>query len=174
LLADPEVAEHFVGLAQKITTGGRHLDYVTAALYVRKTRSFKKSDQEVLRKIQSVRVEPRFKLVGAFDSIKDNDVPETEGVFLISERAPKERALFIGEGTNLRDAVRPFQDLQPFFAMGNHFWTPNPTETILRIASMHKFEGISTRRWQFKLIHDRRPIFNVPVHIKSVDSGEAA
>jgi hypothetical protein len=59
LLADPKVAEHFIELAQKITPGGRHLDYVTAALYIRKTRSFKRSENEVLRKIQSVRVEPR-------------------------------------------------------------------------------------------------------------------
>jgi hypothetical protein len=63
-------------------------------------------------------------LVGAFDKIGDEDVPEKEGVFLISERAPKERALFIGAGTDLRAAVHPFQNLKPFFALGNHFWTP--------------------------------------------------
>jgi hypothetical protein len=39
---------------------------------------------------------------------------------------------------------------------------------------MHEFEGITTRRWQFKLIHDQRPIFNVPVQIRSFDDGEAA
>jgi hypothetical protein len=172
LLADPEIAQHFVSVAEKITPGGRHLDYVTAALYIRKTRSFKKSEQEILRKIQTVRVEPRFKLVGLFDQISDEDVPEKEGVFVISERAPKERALFIGSDANLRQAVHPFHHLHPFIALGNHFWTPNPMETVLRIAPMHEFEGITRRRWQFKLIHDRRPIFNVPVQIKSLDDGE--
>jgi hypothetical protein len=150
------------------------LDYVTAALYIRKTRSFKKSEQDVLRRIQSVRVEPKLKLVGSFDHLNDEDVPESEGVFLIAEREPKERALFVGAGANLRAAVQPFSHLRPFIALGNHFWTPNPAHTVLRIAPIHKFENITTRRWQFKLIHDRQPVFNVPVHIHPPEEGEAA
>jgi hypothetical protein len=168
LMVYDDAAVYFVTLAERITPGGRAFDYITAALYLRKTRNFKKDEAEILRKIQTADVEPRFRTVSTMDSLKVENIPEKEGIFLFSEKtASKDRPLYIGSDVNIRNGVEPFLDLSPFKSVANHFWHPRPETITLRIAALHDFEGIPTRSWALKLIHDREPLYNLPVHLKA-------
>jgi hypothetical protein len=165
LLVDDGAAEYFVGLCEKIQPGGRHIDYVTAALNIRKTRYFGKKDKETLKRIESATVEPRLKFFATLDRFELAGVPDVEGVFLFAERLVKDRALYIGSGENLRKSVAPFEHLEPFKAVANHFWNPQPQHILLRIAPLHNFEGIPTHTWGLKMIHDKDPLFNFPVRL---------
>jgi hypothetical protein len=171
LLVKRSLAAEFADLCKSIAPGGRHIDYVTAALYLRKTRHFNKQQVKKLEQVERAKLEPRLRLVNSFDHLTLDQVPDNEGVFLISERPndiadrrQSDRSLFVGAGENLREAVRPFESLRPFRAIANHYWNPRPERIMLRVASLtKKFEGTSTSLWELKLIHDRKPLFNMPV-----------
>jgi hypothetical protein len=167
LMFDDDAVRYFLEMAEKITPGGRQFDYVTAALYLRKTRNFKSKEIDILRRIESATVEPRFRSIATLDQFTPQQVPDKEGIFLFSEKAAKDRPLYIGSTINLREAVVPFVDLSPFKAVANHFWTPKPENILLRVAQLHDFEGIPTKSWALKLIHDRDPLYNVPVRLKA-------
>jgi hypothetical protein len=46
----------------------------------------------------------------------------------------------------------------------NQFWHPDAQTIELRVFSGKKFLDFSIRDWEAKLILERQPIFNLPVH----------
>ena len=75
-LVDDGAAAYFVGLCEKIQPGGRHLDYVTAALYIRKNRRIK---PEYIERIESAMNKPRLRFCATLDQLELAKVPDEEG-----------------------------------------------------------------------------------------------
>ena len=163
LLISADVASEFVALAQSIQGRGRHLDYVTAALHVRKNRKPAKAAWLEIEQLKPGKVLRSLHAVADFASLKDHQVPEETGLFMITEQACQDRALYVGAGKCLRADVAPFMNLRPFLALGNRFWTPDPKTIWLSVAPMVKVDGVGIQGWQCRLISDLHPVFNYPV-----------
>lgn len=163
LLISPEIAAEFVSVAQRMQSGGRHLDYVSAALHVRKNRKPDKTEWARIKKLQPRTVQQKLRPIGDFSSLQEDQVPIETGLFVISERVREERSLYVGAGKSVRTEVIPFRDLGPFMALGDRFWVPDPKNIWLSVAVMDQAAAVDLRGWQCRLITDLHPVFNYPV-----------
>lgn len=165
LLIERSVANEFFQLANRIFPGGKLYDYFAAALYVRKNRKPKKEDFAHIERASLNLVESRLQRIGTFDELEENQVPSEQGLFTITEtRCKFETELYVGSAGNLRAEVAPFRDLAPFFALNNHFWSPDKKETTLSVAVLSELSCSDLLGWQEKMIEARRPLFNYLKH----------
>ena len=74
--------------------------------------------------------------------------------------------MYICRHDDLHAAVARFGDGRVFQAVANHFWTPDLGNIKLRIALGRELRGVSTQDWALRLIQERGPVFNWPVHPK--------
>ncbi len=89
-----------------------------------------------------------------------SDVPDVPGILELIEGS---RYLFVSGDVSLRLSLSPFIDGTALAAMADRFWKPDPDMIATRYFAGTEFNGISIRKWQIKLIHDRKPVFNWPV-----------
>ncbi|HLL88508.1 MAG TPA: hypothetical protein VK324_04340 [Tepidisphaeraceae bacterium] len=174
VITNPKVGEEFVALCKEIEPTGRAIDFKWAALRLRKMRSFSKPKVEKLLAVDAPQIEERLDLVGTLDRVSLSDVPAEKGLFSLVEQNRRQKYLYVGATQiSLRDAFEPFRSARPFMALAGPFWQPRLSEITLSVAVMKKrLFGASARDLSLRLIEERHPLYNIPVHI-TVGDGDA-
>jgi hypothetical protein len=114
-------------------------------------------------------------LVGTLDRVSLVDVPKEKGMFSLAERKGTESYLYVGATQRtLREAFEPFRGARPFATVAGPFWHPNLSDITLRVAVIkQRLLGASPRDLSLRLIEERHPLYNIPVHLNE-DEKEAA
>jgi hypothetical protein len=110
--------------------------------------------------LDSSKIEESFGELGTLDSINPKGIPEKEGLVEVLE---DDRYLYISRNENLHAVVNQFVSGSTLKMMGNEFWTPKRDSIRMRVFFGSAFLQTSLGRWQLRLIHDRKPVFNWPV-----------
>lgn len=166
VITDPEIGEEFVSLCKSIAPHGTGMIFKWAALRLRKMRYFSPDKTQKLIAIESQQIEQELEVVGRLDHLSLVGVPNDTGVFAFSERNHTDKYLYVGSSENLREAVEPFREAEPFKAVAGRFWKPSLGNISLRIAVVKKkLFGLNAREMSLRLIEERHPLFNMPVHL---------
>ena len=104
ILCDPTLAAKFDQRAEQFAPGHGPLDYRWAALKLRKEAKFARSRAKVLTP------PTRFGTRVAIDDLPARNLPETGGVYVLSEDEKRARNLYVGETLNLRSRLTMNQD----------------------------------------------------------------
>ena len=174
VITDSEVGDEFVALCKAIKPDGRAIDFKWAALRLRKMRSFDRARTEKLLAVEPEEIEQQLRLVGTLDRIATSDVPTGKGIFSLAEQNGADKYLYVGatRKCSIREAFEPFRSARPFMAVAGPFWQPKLSDINLRVAVVKRnLLGASSRDISLRLIEERHPLFNIPVHIG--DDGEA-
>lgn len=173
IVTDPQVGDEFVAVCQQIEPKGQAIDFKWAALQLRKMRSFSQTRLKRFRVLDVPEIEKTLKLVGTLDEISLQDVPMETGVFCLSESSDTEKYLYIGATSHLplRNVVEPFRSAKPFTALAGPFWQPKLADIAIRVSPMKSrgLFGASPRDLSLRLIEERHPLFNMPVHLAMID-----
>jgi hypothetical protein len=145
IICDPDLAAQFDTIAMKITPGREPLDYRWAILSIRKAG----------RNREDFRV-PELRAHVPLVKGSLNAVPDTTGVFLLSE---KERPLYVRGTDHLRHGIELLRKPTAISAMTDKFWKPDFDLLVVNYAVVPK-KGL-VKPVEQKIIEDKRPIFNV-------------
>ncbi|HZL34875.1 MAG TPA: hypothetical protein VFC78_06165 [Tepidisphaeraceae bacterium] len=167
IITDPKVGDEFVSLCRQIEPHGRPMDFKWALLRLRKMRSFSPKKIRKLLAVEAGAVEEKLHLVGTLDRISMTDVPADKGIFSFMQLNTSAKYLYIGATERtLREAFKPFQTAHPFMAMAGPFWQPTLGDIALHVGVVRtRVLGASPRDLSLRLIEERRPLFNMPVHL---------
>lgn len=161
VLMDPALGVEYIELASEMAKGLTEEQLRLGALYIRKSRFMARKDQTLFEDLNVQEIEPALQPIGSFAEAEVDAVPESIGLIEVAE--PK-RTLYIARNTDLRAAVGELVKSSTLASMANRFWHPNPQLLTLRILPGESFENVTLRYWQLKLIAEREPVFNWPVH----------
>jgi hypothetical protein len=100
-------------------------------------------------------------LVGSFNEGNLEAVPEKHGLIVVGEES---RFLFVGRNDNLRASAQELVRGPAIGVMANHFWRPDPARLNIRFFAGEAFERVTVQRWQLKMIVEKKPVFNWPIH----------
>jgi hypothetical protein len=167
ILADPGLREQFEALALQVAPDLTGQQLRLGALYIRKTRHFSKGEIEKAQGLQPALVERAMTRPVSLAQIQLEDVPSAPGLLELREC---ERYLYVARNENLRPAVEQLRSGRPFGVLADSFWKPVLENITLRYVAARKVDGVSTSRWELRLIQAREPVFNWPMPRK----GEAA
>jgi site-specific DNA-methyltransferase (adenine-specific) len=163
ILIDPTLADQFEGLASKIAPGLSSEDLRLGALYIRKTRYLARSDLPRIQSLDVRVVERALSEPVSLVELKVADVPLSPGLIELKEG---DKYLYVSRNEELRPTAKQFQSGKAFELVANGFWKPDLEAITLQYAPGDKIEGVGTGLWERRLIHDRDPVFNWPVHQK--------
>ena len=90
-------------------------------------------------------------------------LPLSEAPGLLEVR-DRDRYLYISRNECLRPAVEQFRTGKAFDLVANGFWTPRLETITVQVVAGTKVGGVGISLWERRLIHDREPVFNWPVH----------
>ncbi len=161
ILMESSLGKAFEEQAGHLAPGVSPLDLRLGALYIRKNRNLKKSDWEKITNLDMALIDREFTLPRSLVDVQPQSVPETPGILEVSER---DRYLYISRNDHLRLAVEQFRTGRAFEIVANRFWTPRLEDITIQVVSGSKVGGVGTGLWERRLIHDRKPVFNWPVH----------
>ncbi len=99
ILCDPELADEFDKTARRFAPGHESLDYRWAALKIRKEAKYARSRAAVLK------VPSRFSKMQRIDEFVARELPNTPGLYLLSENEKRTRTLYVGETLDLRSRL---------------------------------------------------------------------
>lgn len=176
IITEPKVGEEFVDLCKQIKPHGRAMDFKWAALRLRKMRSFTPKKMTKMLAFEAEEVEQNLRLVGTLDRVALTDVPTEKGIFTLAENNGTAKYLYVGATLRtLREAFEPFRTARPFMAVAGPFWQPTLADISLRVAPVKKqLLGVGPRDLSLRLIEERHPLFNMPVHFDEDDEKKAA
>jgi hypothetical protein len=160
ILADPELAQEFETLALEVAPALTGEQLRLGALYIRKTRHFSKGDVEKALALNPTQVEQAMSESVSLARVNTEEVPSAPGLLELKEG---ERYLYVARNDNLRPAVEQLRTGRAFSVVANGFWQPALEAITLRYVEGRKVEGISTTRWELRLIQAREPILNWPM-----------
>jgi hypothetical protein len=160
ILLDPLLGREFEDLTLGIAPQLSPQDVRLGALTIRKTRFLKKHD-EVVESLNAADIERAATPAVSLSKISESEVPDGPGLVELQEGR---RFLYIARNENLRPAVHEFKQGGAFRIMENGFWQPDFDEITLRYLPGTEFKGVGISRWECKLISERNPVFNWPVH----------
>jgi hypothetical protein len=159
LLADPEIGAAFDALALKIGQGGDVVDYRLAALHLRKNIRSRRADEgKKLANFGISDLTPRWRALGPIARVRQDEVPEAEGIFALSE---PNRYLYLTKYPNMREGVELFRNPAMLAAVGNSFWTPSLDSISLQLIHRENASGVTLRLLELKSLEVYRPIFNL-------------
>ncbi|MDB5320320.1 MAG: methylase domain protein [Phycisphaerales bacterium] len=169
VLTDPEIGKEFVELCKGFAPNGSAMIFKWAALRLRKMRAFdKREKREKLLSQDPEEIEEQLKPVGTLAEFSSLDLPKEGGIFSFAEQNGHSKYLYIGASRNLRKAVRPFEGAKPFLSIGGRFWKPSLTDITVNAGVLpNRWHGLSRRDLSLRLIQERNPLFNMPVHIEN-------
>lgn len=159
LLADPELLKQFDDLAIKIDPRGTIVDYRLAALHLRKNiRSRSDAERNEVARTSESEVSQRWRTLGKLASLKRIDVPDSEGIFSLSE---PNRYLFLTRFADLRSGIAQVQDGKLLSALGNRFWQPNVSGIDVRIITPTVQKKPNLKVLEMKALDLYRPLYNL-------------
>lgn len=166
ILAYPEIGKEFDALAGKIYPGLAPLDYRLAALYVRKRSHCKPIERPLFESITIHRAETTLQRHGSLDNIDLDQFQGLNAIVGLVEEARIRRFLYITRAKDASETLRPFTKQETFAAIGNSFWTPSLSLIHVYVYDIHgKFKNVPQSVWAKKLIHEKEPIFNMPIAV---------
>ncbi|MBI1915921.1 MAG: hypothetical protein HYS12_14475 [Planctomycetes bacterium] len=157
ILADPELGESFETLALEVAPALTGEQLRLGALYIRKTRRFRKREVEKAQALNPTVVEKAMTQPISLAHINTDEVPSAPGLLELREG---ERYLYVARNENLRPAVEQLRTGRAFNVLANGFWQPTLEAISLRYVQGRKVGGVATTRWELRLIQAREPIFN--------------
>jgi len=171
ILLDRRLGEMFESQTASLATGVSSMDLRLGALYIRKTRNFKKQDLPKIAALETTAFDRALTAPVSLRDVKPESIPQGPGLLEVFE---SDRYLYISRNECLRPTVEQFRTGKAFALLANGFWTPELGRIKIQIASGSKVEGVGIGLWERRLIHDREPIFNWPVHGPEDDEEKAA
>jgi hypothetical protein len=168
ILADPELRESFETLALEVAPELTGEQLRLGALYIRKTRHFR--NKQAANKTQALNpsvIEGAMTQPVSLAHIHTDEMPSAPGLLELMEG---ERYLYVARNENLRPAVEQLRTGRAFSLFANGFWQPALEAITLRYVEGQKVRGVTTKRWERRLIQAREPIFNCPM----TKTGDAA
>ena len=160
ILLDPALGEKFEQLASELAPGLTSVDLRLGALYIRKTRHFKKKDQDEIESHPVGLVDGAWSEAVSLAAMKPADVPSSPGLIELKEG---DRYLYISRNNDLRPAAAQLQTGKAFELVSSGFWTPHLEEITFQFVPGAKVGGIGIGVWERRLIRDHEPIFNWPI-----------
>ncbi len=147
ILCDPMLAAEFDARASSYAPGCSPLEYRWAALKLRKQAKFARTSAQVLR-----RLKPRFEKFTPIESLNFDEVPDSPGVYIVSEDSDK--SLYVGESLRLRERLKK-QFKQPQLDQ----WTAMSRSLGIR-TSATETAATQMLAWQCCLVNKLRPKLN--------------
>jgi hypothetical protein len=92
------------------------------------------------------------------------DAPEGLGLIELKEGA---KYLYIARNENLKLTIGQFLTGRAFDIVASGFWRPDLNSITLRFAAGTEFGRVAVAQWELRLIRDRQPVFNWPIHKKA-------
>ncbi len=161
ILLDPGLSDQYERLALDIAQQLSPQDLRLGALYLRKSRFMKKSDQSQLTDLDVSLIDKVTTTPQPLSAVHVNEVPDSPGLIELKEG---ERYLYVARNEHLRPAVEQFATGHAFAIVASGFWQPNMDTITLQYAVGNRIAGVGVAKWELRLIHDRCPVFNWPVH----------
>ncbi len=166
ILGYTEIGGEFDRLAAQLMPGFEPLDYRLAALHVRKSRYCKAEEASLFDTISSARAENTRRDYGSLDRLDLQELDQVNGILGLVEDARLSRFLYITQASSVSQSVLPFTRKETFAALANSFWSPSLSSIHLVVYGIRDgYDNISQSIWAKKLIHDKMPIFNWPIHL---------
>ncbi len=165
ILAYPDIGGEFDRLAAQLQPGFSALDYRLAALHVRKSRYCKAEEAPLFETINTAHAENTRRDYGSLDRLDLRELDQG-GILGLVEDARQSRFLYITQARSVSQAALPFTKKETFEALANSFWSPSLSSIHLVVYGINdRYENAPQSLWAKKLIHDKTPIFNWPIHI---------
>jgi hypothetical protein len=161
ILLDRALGERFETEASSLALGVSAMDLRLGALYIRKTRNFSRQDRDKLTSLDIGAIDQAFTEPRSLAKVNLQTIPDGPGLLEVAER---ERYLYISRNESLRPAVEQFRTGKAFDLVANGFWTPRLDDISVQVVVGTKVAGVGMGLWERRLIHDREPVFNWPVH----------
>jgi hypothetical protein len=167
ILAYPDIGKEFDALCGQICPGWTPLDYRLAALHVRKSRYCEKDERPLFESLSDRRAESTLKQQDTLDSLDADKFRNVDAIIaLVEDTRRKTRFLYITETADVSRTLRPFTRESTFRALGNSFWTPSLSSIRLFLYDIRgEYHNASQTLWAKRLIFDKAPIFNAPIHL---------
>lgn len=161
ILLDRKLGEMFETQASSLAPGVSAVDLRLGALYIRKTRNFSKHNREKIASLDVGLIERALTERLSLVKVKPQSIPEAPGLLEVMDM---DRYLYISRNECLRPAVEQFRTGKAFDLVANGFWTPRLENITVQVVAGTKVEGVGINLWERRLIHDREPVFNWPIH----------
>jgi hypothetical protein len=161
ILLDRTLGEIFETQAASLAPDVSATDLRLGALNIRKSRNYKKKDRAKLTSLDLREIDRAFTVPLSLAEVEPRDIPEAPGLLEVRE---KNRYLYISSNECLRAAIEQFHTGKAFDLVANGFWTPRLESITVQVVAGSKVAGVAVGLWERRLIHDREPVFNWPVH----------
>src|SRR5262249_39249386 len=140
ILADPALRGEFETLALDVAPALTGKQLRLGALYIRKTRHFKKGEVDKAQALNPSVVEKAMTRPISLAQIKTDEVPSAPGLLELKEG---ERYLYVARNEDLRPAVEQLRTGRAFRVLANGFWQPSLDAISLSYVGGEKVEGVT-------------------------------
>jgi hypothetical protein len=163
MLEDPALGRRFDKLCADLVPGFKPAEYRLTALYLRKTRYMKRSDESLFAKLDVSQIDAAMKSVGPLASIRVRELPKEEGIIDLVEQ---NRHLFVTRNDDIRATASQFKNSRLLENLGGSFWSPRRETIDVRFYVGSEFHGVKVSAWERKVIQVHQPIFNLPIEAR--------
>ena len=161
ILLDPNLGEQFEQMALELAPDLSNRDLRLGALYIRKTRHFERKDAASIEGLDLEVVEKAWSKPVSLAAVDPANVPSSPGLLELKEEG---RYLYISRNNDIRPAADQMRSGSAFDLVANGFWTPRLDKITLQFVAGASVGDVSLGVWERRLIRDREPIFNWPMH----------
>jgi hypothetical protein len=161
ILLDRKLGDMFDKQVSSLAPGVPAMDLRLGALDIRKSRNYRKNDRVKLDSMDVDVIERALTEPLSLAKMEPRSVPEGPGLLEIRE---PNRYLYISRNDCLRPAVEQFRSGKAFDLVANGFWTPDLERITVQFVRGTKVGGFAISLWERRLIRDREPVFNWPIH----------
>lgn len=165
ILVDLDIGTEFDRIASGLVPGWNPVDYRLAALHVRKSRHYERCEKKLFESLRIKKIERKLVEYGPVGSLKTQAIKEQHGILALIERDENERFLYVIESRSVQDSAKPFLNQTLFDVLANAFWSPSVNQIHLGIYGVgDHYAKASASLWEKRIIFDKTPVFNWPVH----------
>ncbi len=161
ILLDPNLGQQFEQMALELAPDLSNRDLRLGALYIRKTRHFEKKDVARIESLDLEVVEKAWSRPVSLETVDPANVPSSPGLLELKEEG---RYLYISRNNDIRPAADQMRSGNAFDLVANGFWTPRLDKITLQFVAGATVGDVSLGVWERRLIRNREPIFNWPMH----------
>ncbi len=161
VLLDPALGDEFERLALEIAPQLSPQDLRLGALYIRKSRFLPKKEQSAITQLDLAEIDHESLGPMTLAEAKNQKLPDAPGLIELSEGS---RYLYIARNENLQATIGQFVSGQAFAIMADEFWKPQFDSIQLQYVVGNLVAGVGIGKWELRLICDREPVFNWPIH----------
>ena len=94
-------------------------------------------------------------------AIDESQIPVAPGLLEVKEHR---RLLYVAYNDHLRSAINQFRKGDVFSIVESNFGAPRIDEITIQYVVGEKCQGVGMRYWERRVISDRHPVFNWPIH----------